>query len=118
MAAEDAIAEVKFQLAEEKNHLLDSKRSLNFRRTSAPKRRICYHFTPETTGGHRSNQLENVKIGKAEGTHRSCATSDVHCHRKKITSPASWEGESETTKFATTMQIKSILADYRARKAG
>ncbi|KAI9552368.1 hypothetical protein GHT06_022734 [Daphnia sinensis] len=55
---------------------------------------------------------------KAEGTHRSCVTYDVHCQRKKISSPTDWEGASKTTKFATTMQEKSILADYRARKAG
>ncbi|KZS15534.1 Uncharacterized protein APZ42_018716 [Daphnia magna] len=56
--------------------------------------------------------------GKTKGTHRSSATSEDYCHRKKITSLIDSEDElSETHKFATTKQERSILADYRARKA-
>ncbi|KAK4010404.1 hypothetical protein OUZ56_019547 [Daphnia magna] len=46
---------------------------------------------------------ESSRRGKTKGTHRSSATSEDHCHRRKITSLIDAEGElSETHKFATT----------------
>uniref|UniRef100_A0A0P6HI69 Uncharacterized protein n=1 Tax=Daphnia magna TaxID=35525 RepID=A0A0P6HI69_9CRUS len=47
---------------------------------------------------------------KTKGTRRSSATSEDHCHRKKIPSLIDSEGESEIQKFATT---KQVLHRYR-----
>ncbi|KAK4014785.1 hypothetical protein OUZ56_027293 [Daphnia magna] len=53
-------------------------------------------------------QKPYVSDRKTKGTHRSSATSEDHCHRKKITSLNDSEGESETQKFSTTKQVKGL----------
>ncbi|KAK4018523.1 hypothetical protein OUZ56_000574 [Daphnia magna] len=49
-----------------------------------------------------------VSDRKTKETHRSSATSEDYCHRKKITSLIDSGGESETQKFATTKQLHHV----------